>query len=267
MWTKSVCLELHCIEIVETLPCQYKISMIRDDRIIETFTDDAHSTNATVREPIFNIIPEQFKRFISSTGTVIIRCELTLAIGVRKDFLSDESIDTYAVSVPKYHFDGIYLDKNLSDVKLRSSCGKEIPAHRIVLAAASPVFKAMFNHDMLENKTQSVDMNDISYDTAVEMLRYIYTGAVKNHEIPFIIDLSAAADKYQLESLKNKCEQILGSKLSAENAIVILKVADKYSMKNLKQKAVDFVKSNIIDSANPDKAGTMILSMAEFLSK
>ncbi|CAB0038917.1 unnamed protein product [Trichogramma brassicae] len=57
---------------------------------------------------------------------------------------------------------------------------KVVPAHRVVLAAASPVFKAMFNHDMLENKTQSVDMNDISYDAAVEMLRYIYTGAVKN---------------------------------------------------------------------------------------
>ncbi|KAL7303327.1 hypothetical protein TKK_0004516 [Trichogramma kaykai] len=125
----------------------------------------------------------------------------------------------------------------------------------------------MFNHDMLENKSQLVDMVDISYDVAVELLQFIYTGAVKNREIPLIIDLSAAADKYQLEGLKNKCEQILGSKISIENVIHILKVADKYRMKNLKKKAVDFIKCDIRESSDPDKAGTMILSMAEFLTK
>ncbi|CAB0031838.1 unnamed protein product [Trichogramma brassicae] len=35
----------------------------------------------------------------------------------------------------------------------------------------------MFSHDMLEKKSRSVDIADISYEIVVEMLRYIYTGS------------------------------------------------------------------------------------------
>ncbi|CAB0035275.1 unnamed protein product [Trichogramma brassicae] len=46
----------------------------------------------------------------------------------------------------------------------------EIPAHKIVLSAASPVFRAMFTHDMLENNENSVKITDITEDILTEML-------------------------------------------------------------------------------------------------
>ncbi|XP_014237850.1 uncharacterized protein LOC106659688 [Trichogramma pretiosum] len=264
-WITGVRLYLRCKEGAAKLPYKYKISMIKDHKIVQTYSGDPCSD---ADKTISTITQDEFKTtFISSQGDVIIHCELTTAIGHQKDLLLHEPIDMNQVSVPKYYFNEIYLDKNLSDVKLRSSCGKEIPAHRVVLAAASPVFKAMFSHDMVENKSQSVDMNDISYDAVVEMLRYIYTGSVKTQEFSLTTEVLTAADKYQLDDLKNKCEQILISTLSTENAINVLKVADKYNLSLMKRKVVDFVKHKITESSDSDKAGTMILSVAQFLSE
>ncbi|CAB0038971.1 unnamed protein product, partial [Trichogramma brassicae] len=83
----------------------------------------------------------------------------------QKDLLSYEFVD--ANEVPKLKFDSVLFDENLSDVKLRTACGKEIPAHRVVLAAASSVFNAMFSHSMLENNSKLVNMTDVSYEAAM----------------------------------------------------------------------------------------------------
>ncbi|KAL7303329.1 hypothetical protein TKK_0004518 [Trichogramma kaykai] len=228
----------------------YKISIIKDDKIIYTlvdFWDDKLIIIGT--KQVFQMNRIDMSQFISSTGTVIIRCELKLATGSTEHFLDNETCDTN--EVPKLKFDWIFLDENLTDVKLRTASGKEVPAHRLMLAAASPVFKAMFTHDMLENKSQSVDMIDISYDATVEMLRYIYTGSVvETQEFSLTAEVLAAAEKYQLEGLKNVCEKIFISTLSTENAIEALTIAKKYNINKLKIKAVEFLKHKIEDRTN-----------------
>ncbi|XP_023314034.1 protein roadkill-like [Trichogramma pretiosum] len=156
----------------------YKISVIKDDQIVYTRMD---FPDKALGEKIFEMERKDISKFVSSTGTLTIHCELTYATGNLKQFLNNKSVVTN--EVPKLKFDWILLDENLADIKLQTAEIKEIPAHRVVLAAASPVFKAMFSHDMLENKSQSVDMTDINYEAAVEMLRYIYTGSVKDSRI------------------------------------------------------------------------------------
>ncbi|XP_014237852.1 speckle-type POZ protein B-like [Trichogramma pretiosum] len=259
-----VCLYIDLDGIDKTF--SYEISVIKDDKIIYTLVDFFDDELIGIRtKQVFQMNRNDISQFISSTGTVIIRCELKLATGSTEHLLDNESRD--ANEVPKLKFDWIFLNENLTDVKLRTASGKEVPAHRLMLAAASPVFRAMFTHDMLENKSQSVDMIDISYDATVEMLRYIYTGAVETQDCSLTAEILAAAEKYQLKELKDRCERILGSNLSTENAIDVLKVADKYSMKNLKRKAVDFFKHKVNESSDSDKVGTMIIRMADFLSK
>ncbi|KAL7293602.1 hypothetical protein TKK_0012689 [Trichogramma kaykai] len=159
--------------------------------------------------------------FISS-DTVIFHCELKVSTGSVTSSLNNEPNKIDQVRSPKLNFNWVFLDKGLSDVKLKTACGKEIPSHRVVLATASPVFKAMFNHDMIENKS-----------------------SVETSEFPLTIDLLAGADKYQLEELKNKCGEILSAKLSTGNGIETLSVAVKYNMDCLKQKAADFIKLHI----------------------
>ncbi|KAL7303331.1 hypothetical protein TKK_0004520 [Trichogramma kaykai] len=239
----------------------YKISVIKDDQIVYTRID---FPDKAAGEEIFEMDRKGMNMFISSTGSLTIHCELTYATGNLKQIFNYKSVLTN--EVPKLKFDWILLDENLA-IKLQTAEIIEIPAHRVVLAAASPVFKAMFSHDMLENKRQSVDMTDINYEAAVEMLRYIYTGSVKTQEFSLTTKVLAAADKYEIEGLKEECEKILMSAVSTENVIEAIMMSNKYNTNKLKIKAVDFVKRNINESPNSDKAGDMIVSMTQFLQK
>lgn len=60
--------------------------------------------------------------------------------------------------------------------------------------ARSPVFAAMFEHEMEERKHNRVDITDVDHEVLKEMLRFIYTGKAPNLD-KMADDLLAAADK------------------------------------------------------------------------
>lgn len=106
--------------------------------------------------------------------------------------------------------------------------------------ARSPVFSAMFEHEMEERKQNRVEIKDVEQDVCREMLRFIYTGKAPNME-KMADDLLAAADKYALERLKVMCEESLCTSLAVENAAEILILADLHSADQLKAQAIDFI--------------------------
>ena len=81
-------------------------------------------------------------------------------------------------------------------------------AHKAILAARSPVFEKMFEHDLKEKATNSVDVVDIDPEVFKELLTYIYTEKAPNIKT-LASPLLRAAEKYQLERLKALCEQRL----------------------------------------------------------
>ncbi|KAL7291184.1 hypothetical protein TKK_0015099 [Trichogramma kaykai] len=162
-------------------------------------------------------------------------------------------------STNKLNFDWLFLNENLSDVKLLTMCGKEIPAHKVVLASASPVFKAMFCHDMLETKSQTVDMADISHDAALAMMRYIYTGILDIPELSLAAEILKAADKYLIEDFERIWQQKLISSISTENVMKLLKIADTCDSKYLKEEAVEFIAMNVNKLATHNAIINMLL--------
>lgn len=82
----------------------------------------------------------------------------------------------------------------LSDVSLMLADGKTFKAHKVILAARSPVFGAMFEHEMEERKNGRVQILDVESDVFREVLQFIYTGKTSklNEMAP---ELLAAADK------------------------------------------------------------------------
>ena len=118
--------------------------------------------------------------------------------------------------------------------------------HKVVLAARSSVFAAMFEHEMKENQQNRVTIEDIDYDVLREMLAYIYTGKSRNME-KMASDLLVAADKYNVTGLKEKCEVALCSALTTENAVDLLALADTYSAKYLKKRAIRFISTRVKD--------------------
>ncbi|PKU33930.1 speckle-type poz isoform x2 [Limosa lapponica baueri] len=61
--------------------------------------------------------------------------------------------------------------------------------------ARSPVFNAMFEHEMEESKKNRVEINDVDPEVFKEMMRFIYTGKAPNLE-KMADNLLAAADKH-----------------------------------------------------------------------
>ncbi|KTG44992.1 hypothetical protein cypCar_00001697 [Cyprinus carpio] len=72
--------------------------------------------------------------------------------------------------------------------------GQEFKAHKSILAARSPVFNAMFEHEMEESKKNRVDISDVEPEVFKEMMGFIYTGKAPNLE-KMADSLLAAADK------------------------------------------------------------------------
>ena len=68
--------------------------------------------------------------------------------------------------------------KKLCDVILVVD-DKEFPAHRIVLAACSDYFCAMFTNDMAESQKPEVTLQGFSADVMEVLLDFVYTESVK----------------------------------------------------------------------------------------
>ncbi|XP_014238054.1 speckle-type POZ protein-like [Trichogramma pretiosum] len=245
-----------------SLPCSYNVSIVKDNKVIDVQQDDCSFAPSNSERQIFNICPNLLRTYVSSTDILTINCQFKFPPSIEESSSSKPD-----VAVPTFNFDWIFLNENLSDVTLRTASGIKIPAHRVVLAAASPVFRAMFSHDMMENQSQSVDMADIGYEAAVEMLQYIYTGSVKTQEFSLTAKVLAAAEKYQLEKLKSECERILVANLTTENAIEALKIADTFGTSHLKREAVDFVRRKINGKLQLDEISDMLINKAKLHPK
>lgn len=145
-------------------------------------------------------------------------------------------------------FFGLEEKNKFSDVTIVSHNAKgdsslapvEFPAHKVILAARSPVFASMFEYNMQESSNNKIEVNDLSPDALKEMLTYIYTGRVSDvGNVAY--DLLYAADKYQLDDLKTLCEQQLSKSLKVENAAHMLQFAHMHNTPMLKRRTLRFI--------------------------
>jgi len=138
----------------------------------------------------------------------------------------------------------IFMDKD-NGYNIIIRCEDQVfYCHKFMLSARSPVFHAMFQSDMVENKSGSVDVEDIHPNVMIEMLRYIYSGCMLAIEI-YGRELLAAAEKYQLDKLKICCEEYLSGTLDVENCIDLLILSDFNQATTLKKAAFEFFTKNL----------------------
>ncbi|XP_065204205.1 speckle-type POZ protein-like [Planococcus citri] len=123
--------------------------------------------------------------------------------------------------------------------------GKNFGALKGILAARSPVFEAMFKHDMQENRSNQVNISDIRSEVFEEFLHFMYTDKTPNREI--VTELFVVADKYQVEGLRILCEEIILKELSVENAIDLLFFADLHRAERLVTQVAFYIKTNPAD--------------------
>ncbi|XP_051012828.1 speckle-type POZ protein-like [Acomys russatus] len=162
---------------------------------------------------------------------------------VQDTYSTSEENSKPAIKVPRCTFTAdlgeLWETSRFTDCSLLVG-GHEFRAHRAILAARSPVFSAMFEHDMKEKPQDPIEIQDMEPQVFKEMMGFIYTGKVPNlHSLaPGVL---AAADRYCLERLKAMCEDTLCRDLSVENAAHTLFLADLHRAEQLRMQALDFI--------------------------
>ena len=124
--------------------------------------------------------------------------------------------------------------------------GEKIGAHLAIVVSASPVICAMLEEDKFkEGRTKVVEVDDTEPAVFKEMLRFLYTGkAPKLEEDDMTEPLFLAADKYQIEALKNCCEQTLIKKLNEKAVIHYLVLAHLYTAPRLLEASLIWMEKN-----------------------
>ena len=75
---------------------------------------------------------------------------------------------------------------------------------------------------------------------------------MENMSDEIVKDLLGAADQYQLETLKNMCEEKLCSSLEVSNSVELLVVANLYEALKLRRMALRLVAKNMDTIVNTD---------------
>ncbi|XP_074095898.1 speckle-type POZ protein-like [Cotesia typhae] len=165
---------------------------------------------------------------------------------VYDDYLQvDNSINLMKITTQKLSedFEKLLISKKNSDVVIFVGDNK-FDAHRFILTTRSCVFEAMFSYDTKEKKENEVTITDIDGEIFEKLLEYIYTDKVEYLDI-FAEELLEASDKYQLQGLKEMCEDSLAKTVSIENAIRIIILADCHNAKHLKKFTMNYAVINL----------------------
>ncbi|XP_076117999.1 BTB/POZ domain-containing protein 6-like [Mytilus galloprovincialis] len=146
-----------------------------------------------------------------------------------------------------YKLDQICLTEEMADVffsfQLKNIA--QIPAHRMILALRSPVFKAMF-YGSFPQSEGNIRIEDITPDTFKIMLRYLYTDHLQLSK-DSVFPLMYAAQKYQIAGLISKCEKYLQKKLAVNNACTLFSHAKFFTMDKLKTNALKYIADNAME--------------------
>ncbi|XP_026280900.1 actin-binding protein IPP [Frankliniella occidentalis] len=183
---------------------------------------------------------------------------------------STSAVDTNAnnTTLPNNDSSGVYYSHqfppnillNMNDLRdTRRFCdveilcgGKRIQAHRVVLAASSPYFLAMFTVELLEKQQQSVEIHAIDPEILEALIHFIYSGKLRIGQ-DNVQELMIAADMLQLKEVVTGCTDFLKKELHSSNCIGIYRFADGHNCLELATSAVDFINSHFPEVSIEDE--------------
>ncbi|WKX93727.1 hypothetical protein Q1695_011188 [Nippostrongylus brasiliensis] len=107
-----------------------------------------------------------------------------------------------------------------------------ITAHKVVLAAACPYFKAMFTSNMVESNRSQVVIKDIDGATLASLVEYMYSGRLDIDESNVQV-LLRTATILQLACVRDACSRFLLEQLDASNCLGIASFAQTHNCAQL----------------------------------
>ncbi|KAJ0030137.1 hypothetical protein Pint_13414 [Pistacia integerrima] len=168
-----------------------------------------------------------------------------------------------------------------SDAKIVLSSGREVSVHRCILSARSPFFKNVFCGKQKGAKFEVKELvrdYDVSFDSLVAVLDYLYTGKVRalpkgvcacvddgcSHvgcrpAVDFMVQVLYVSFTFQAPELVTLYQRHLLDildKVAADDILVVLFVADKCGKgcENLLARSIEIIVKSDVDTVTLDKA-------------
>ena len=138
------------------------------------------------------------------------------------------------------------------DIRLKV-LGDIFPAHRIVLAANSDYFYAMFTAEMKESNQEVIELKDesISPNALKIVMDSIYTGDLRVNE-ENVFEVLAAADHLQVTTVVQQCcdflkREFIQLRLDLHNYCLLSTVADRHGLRDLQEAAENKMAAMYLD--------------------
>lgn len=138
-------------------------------------------------------------------------------------------------------FSRLLSDEESKDVSFKFGT-EELTAHKLILAARSPVFKRMFEVDMKEKCTSVIEISDATSTAFKSFLKFIYSGHYDKRELS--PELLYLGEKYEINDLKEMAAKGMLEKLNVKTAIDTLIHFDLHGIHQSKVKAAKFIAQN-----------------------
>ncbi|EER95035.1 hypothetical protein BDA96_01G433000 [Sorghum bicolor] len=148
------------------------------------------------------------------------------------------------------HYGDLLSSKQGTDVEFIVSGGERFTAHRLVLAARSPVFKAELFGLMKEGTTtDAIQIDDMDAQVFEALLIFIYTDTLpkiddEEDEAAMAQHLLVASDMYGLQRLMLICEDRLCNHINADSVATMLVLAEKHHCVRLKEVCFEFLSAS-----------------------
>ncbi|KAK6940866.1 BTB/POZ domain [Dillenia turbinata] len=161
----------------------------------------------------------------------------------------------YSISVPPsnigQHFGRLLESGKSTDVNFGVD-GEIFAAHKLVLAARSPVFRAQLFGPMKDKNTQQIKVEDMEAQVFKALLHFIYWDSLPDMEeltgsntkwasTLMSQHLLAAADRYALDRLRLLCEANLCEDVAINTVATTLALAEQHHCFQLKAVCLKFV--------------------------
>uniref|UniRef100_A0A8C0VQ46 Kelch repeat and BTB domain containing 12 n=1 Tax=Cyanistes caeruleus TaxID=156563 RepID=A0A8C0VQ46_CYACU len=118
--------------------------------------------------------------------------------------------------------------------------GEKFPCHKVVLAAFSAYFKAMFTCGLAECVQREVVLHDVSAESVSVILHYMYSAELRltNHNVQTV---ALAAYFMQMEEVCSACQKYMMDHMDASNCLGIYYFANHIGAEDLCDQARKYV--------------------------
>ncbi|XP_052756737.1 kelch-like protein diablo [Galleria mellonella] len=132
--------------------------------------------------------------------------------------------------------------RELCDVVLNVA-NRKLFAHRVILSACSPYFRAMFTGELAESRATEVTIRDVDEQAMEQLVDFCYTAHIVVEESN-VQALLPAACLLQLQEIQDVCCEFLKRQLDCSNCLGIRAFADTHSCRELLRIADKFTQQN-----------------------